>query len=279
MAIEQLRQDRLSAESGEIVFLLTGQASSAAARTTLIANAPSSFMGLPLRSNSSGVQEQDETGSYLGTAVYGTSGGGQSGLQVGDTRILMNSVGGSVHITQSLSTPHSHGIGGGVNIPDFKGAIGVQMPDHSVAGTDILAGAFDFTIVKIVDASTLTTSYIADILALNTPNPHTNQAMFTHTDSDGRTVTLAIGEGLFVGFSNSPRDNGEDELRFEFKGSANLTGITIGDMTGIAKDGWEHLWVHYLADEDASAHKLLQRPFYAYVEQVYEAGDWSDLGL
>ena len=53
----------------------------------------------------------------------------------------------------------------------------------------------------------------------------------------------------------------------------------IGDLTGIAKKGWEYLWVRYEDAVDASAHKWIKKPAFAYVERVYPEGDFGLLGI
>ena len=63
------------------------------------------------------------------------------------------------------------------------------------------------------------------------------------------------------------------------RASPNRTGITVGDITGIAKKGWEYLWVRYEDAEDSTAKTLVKRPVAAYVEKVYESGDFAALGI
>ena len=50
-------------------------------------------------------------------------------------------------------------------------------------------------------------------------------------------------------------------------------------MTGIDKKGWEYLWVRYEDAEDAAANALVKKPTAAYVEKVYEEGDFAGLGI
>ena len=69
------------------------------------------------------------------------------------------------------------------------------------------------------------------------------------------------------------------EISFRFAASPNVTGLTIGEMTGIDKKGWEYLWVRYADAEDATAKALVKLPIAAYVEKVYEEGDFSQLGI
>ena len=281
MAIEELRSEQLSAKTARKSYILTGYASASAARTALLAAAPTTFNGLSLRPTEVSVEEQetvDGSGNrdYIGRAGYGTPGGTRTpspDLDTGNTRISISTAGGSVKITQSLNTEHTYGVA-----EDFNGAIGVT--EQGPQGTTILTGGLDITITKIVDSTDLDISYLNDIVSLTTPNPHTNNATFSHTDTDGRQISLAAGEALFVGMQNTPRGDGTDELRFNFKGSANLTNaLPSAGLGAIAKDGWEHLWLSYEKQEDGVAKKLVQKPISAYVEKVYESGDFSLLGL
>lgn len=274
MAIEQLRADTLSDSRAEIVYVLTDQASTVAAKSLLLSTAPSTFNSLPRQTRQFTVtEEEDEGGVYLGRAVYGTGGGQMADMAVGDTRIIINTVGGTTHISHSLSTEHTYG-----DAEDYGGAIGVDS-EGTPQGTDIFTGGLDITIVKIVDAGDLDTAYLSTLLGLTTPTPTTNAGTFSHTDSDGREVQLAAGEGLFLGFSNSPRGNGEDEVRYQFKGSKNLTDAVPAAFANIAKDGWEHVWLHYAPEVDAVADLLVHKANSAYVEKVYPSGDWGDIDL
>jgi len=278
MAIELLRSETLSSKRAELVYLITEQTSAANAKTLLLSTAPSSHNSLPRRDTEATVSEEEpgESSSdqtYLGRVPYGTGGGQQSDLAVGDTRITISAAGGSIHITQSLETIATYG-----DAEDHEGAIGV---DHegNIAGTEIFNGGFDFTITKIVASNALTSAYLNTLLELCTPEPKTNNETFTHTDSDGRVISLAAGEALFMGFATAPRGNGEDELRLNFKGSANLKDALPNTDWTIAKKGFEHLWVRYRRDVDGAANKLVSKPVSAYVERIYEEGAFSGLAL
>jgi len=67
------------------------------------------------------------------------------------------------------------------------------------------------------------------------------------------------------------------EITHRFSASPNKTGLTIGDITGIEKKGWEYLWVRYADAEDTAAKTLVKKPAAVYVEKVYEEGDFSVL--
>jgi hypothetical protein len=56
-----------------------------------------------------------------------------------------------------------------------------------------------------------------------------------------------------------------------------VTEQTIGDITGIVKNGHEYLWVRY---EDAvSTNELVKKPKFVYVNKVYRDGNFSGLGI
>lgn len=69
------------------------------------------------------------------------------------------------------------------------------------------------------------------------------------------------------------------EISFRFAGSPNRRGPVIGDIGGIGKRGWEYLWVSYPDDEDDDTGSSVKRPAAICVEQVYEYGDSSMLGI
>lgn len=88
---------------------------------------------------------------------------------------------------------------------------------------------------------------------------------------------FAPGEVLFMGASGSQRGQDDWEITFRFAASPNAVGLTVGDIVGIDKKGWEYLWVRYADAEDENT--LVKQPIAAYVEKVYEEGDLSLLGI
>jgi hypothetical protein len=46
-----------------------------------------------------------------------------------------------------------------------------------------------------------------------------------------------------------------------------------------SKKGWEYLWVRYADEEDAGSSTLVKKPVAAYVERVYEEGNFAALGI
>jgi hypothetical protein len=82
---------------------------------------------------------------------------------------------------------------------------------------------------------------------------------------------------LFQGASGSQRGQEDWEITFSFAASPNATDLTVGDITGIEKKGWEYLWVRYADAEDEET--LIKQPVAAYVEQVDEYGNFALLGI
>ena len=185
-------------------------------------------------------------------------------LEEGESSYNFDTGGGSQHITQSLSTIGKYAPTG-KTAPDFKGAIGAT--ENAVEGVDITVPVYTFSETRIFADSAVTNTYKGKLFALT---GKTNNAAFKG---------FAIGECLFLGASGSKRGKGDWEISFRFAASPNKTGLTIGDIAGIAKKGWEYLWVRYEDAVDATAKALVKKPMAVYIEKVYDGGNFADLGI
>lgn len=93
-------------------------------------------------------------------------------------------------------------------------------------------------------------------------------------------MTFAAYECLFNGAQFAdPRPDGAVEFTYSFSGSPNKTNLTVGDISGIAKNGWDYLWVRYADSDDTAAKAIIKKPLAAYVESVYSSGNLGALGL
>jgi hypothetical protein len=186
--------------------------------------------------------------------------------------------GGTQHITQCQA------IGAGATL-DFEkrfpsgatnmsGAIGVD--DSSVAGVDIVVPQLTWTENYDVPDNYVDAAYIKKVAGL------------TGTVNNAAFRTFAIGEVLFMGCSGShewdeEKGHGPWSLSFKFVASPNagagqtMPAITIGNISGITKNGHEYLWVRYESKVDSNA--LLQHPKAVYVNKVYREANFSDLGI
>ena len=183
--------------------------------------------------------------------------------QTGESSYSFDTGGGTQHITQSIATVGKYG--GIFDPPDFKGAVGVT--HDNVEGVDITTPVFNWSETHYLPDSVVTPAYRGALFRLTGT---VNQAPFKG---------CAVGECLFLGASGSKRGQEDWEITFRFAASPNKTGIVINGITVESKKGWEYLWVRYADEEDTDAHELVKRPIAAYVDQVYEYGDFSDLEI
>ena len=244
-------------------YTISGTDSDTSAKAALLAAAGSTYEDLT-RSEVTvepvWVDTVGNNGLWNGTARYVT----EAPPEVGESGFSFDTGGGTQHITQSIITLDDYAPVGKM-APNFKGAVGVT--HDSVEGVDITVPAYTFSETHILADATVTAAYKGKLFRL------------TGTSNNAAFKGLDIGECLFLGASGSKRGNGDWEITFRFACSPNQTGLTIGDITGIDKEGWDYMWVRYADAEDAVAKALVKVPIAVYVEQVYYADDFSDLGI
>jgi len=181
--------------------------------------------------------------------------------EVGESSFSFDTGGGTQHITQSIQTIGSYAPPG-KTAPDFKGAVGVT--HDNVEGVDITVPVYNFSETHYIDDGDVNkAAYFA----------------LTGKTNNAAWKGFAAGEVLFLGASGSKRGSDDWEIAFRFAASPNKTGLTVGDIVGIDKKGWEYMWVRYADAEDATAKAIVKKPVAVYVEKVYEDGDFSTLGI
>jgi hypothetical protein len=204
----------------------------------------------------------DGSDFWEGTARYGLM--SSKPKEVGESSYQFDTGGGSMHITQAREHVASYGAGGATP-PDLGGAIGVT--HDSVEGCDITVPVYNFSETHYFDAEYVTGSYKAALFSL------------TGKTNNGAFKGFAAGEVLFLGASGSQRGDGAWEITFRFAASPNVTGLVIGGISGIAKKGWEYLWVRYTDAEDSDAKCIVKVPASVHVERVYDAANFAGLGI
>ena len=242
-------------------YILSGTPDDLTAKSMLLANTPTLYDGLvrdectlePII-----VDTVSDRGSWKCTVKY-ISPDDVPPEPGAEPLFSFDTGGGTQHVTQSLSTIARYP----PEAPNFKGAIGVT--HESVEGVDITVPVYNFSETHYF--STISPSYRSALFFLT---GKVNNASFKG---------MAAGECLFLGASGSQRGSEKWEINFRFAGSPNRTGIQIGAITGIAKKGWEYLWVRYADEADATAHALVKKPVGVYIERVYEEGNFSSLGI
>ena len=241
--------------SVDLLYVVQGTADDLEAKQALATAAPVLYDGLVRQSWH---VEPIGDGLWDGSVRYG-----QADTDVDHSSFSFDTGGGSQHITQSLATVARYAVDGPA--PDFHGAIGVTL--DSVEGIDITVPTYHFSETHYFAPAVITGAYKATLFGLT---GRVNAAMFRG---------FAIGEVLFLGASGSQRGNDNWEITYRFAASPNVTGLAVGEITGIAKKGWEYLWVRYADAEDDDAKTLVKRPVAAFVEQVYHYGNFAGLGI
>lgn len=198
-----------------------------------------------------------EADVQYGTAERGEPGSVEWSLEIGG--------GGSQHITQSLETIQRYPAGA----RNFHGALLVrgQNGDLQADGIDIDVTRFAWSETHHFEYSQVGIDYLDTLFSLRGKV----------NDADWRIFSK--GEVRFMGVSGSGKGEYTFPLTFQFEASPNATGLTVGDITGVDKEGWQYLWVFYEKDEDLTADGKIIQPAGVYVEKVYEYGDFDALGL
>lgn len=240
----------LQSSGRELVYDIQGTEDETVVQGLLAGSAPSSYLGLQLDSLQA---EPIGGGIWKGYARYSRQ----------EVEYTFDIGGGTQHITQGFGTIASYAPGG-FTPPDFQGAIGVS--EDRVEGADIPGPKYDFSETHIFSAATVTDAYKDSLLALS-------QGCFNNATFRGRDA----GEVLFLGATGTNRGSGQTPITFRFSVSPNRTGMSIADITGIDKLGWDYLWVRYADFEDGTAFHLVKRPIAVYVERVFTPADFSVL--
>ena len=251
----------LSDDSAERRYKIEGTLNELMARTALLWASPVLFAnGTRTLVRQTARVEPDDVDVWNGIVAYGE----QKRPETGDSTYQFDTGGGTQHITHSIKTVGKYAPPG-KTAPDFKGAIGVTL--DNVEGVDITVPVYHFSETHYLAAAMVTGAYKAAVYRL------------TGKMKGGPFRGFAKGEVLFCGAAGSKRGEEDWEVTFKWAASENATDIKIGNITVPSKEGWAYLWVRYRDTDDQAAKELVKEPIGAYVEQVYEYGDFSGLGI
>jgi hypothetical protein len=250
-------------KQAEIPYLVTDCTSEAAALSAGYENTPAKMSGMSRQSIE--IAEHVNATTYKITVRYERTSGSSDSAEKPEPQFSFDTGGGNQHITQSISTVGKYGPGVS---PKLGGAIGFD--GENINGVDIVVPQFSFSETHYVPAATVTDAYMSGIFSC------------TGKTNAGAFRGFAEGEVLFLGASGSRQGADPDddwEISFKFAASPNRNGITVGDIGGISKKGWEYLWVQYAAAVDNGPGLLIKKPIAVYVEKVYESTGFDALGL
>lgn len=169
----------------------------------------------------------------------------------------------SVTVTHALATTAY--TGGGRTAPDFKNGINVGS-DGKVQGIAVDLPRFSFSVTKHWAAADVDQAYQIVVAGL------------AGTVNDDAFFGLPAGSVKFLGARG--RLNGlKFPITYRFEYSANETGLTVGDITGIARKGWQYLDIYRRTIADATAKKKTDVPHSVYVHTVSAEADFDLLDL
>lgn len=262
-------------ESVEVSYYIYGSPDENDAKAVLIANAPATFTGqkgtmVPKKYAASATA--DKLGRFTGTVTYNLYGP----KQTGETVFNFNTTGGTQHISFSKGNVARYPSGTGTgSAPDLGGAINVSSND--VGGTDITIPAFGFSATMYCSSGLVTSSFVNNLYLLT---GKTNSGTWSAT-IDGIGLSFQDGEVLYLGAQGSRRGIGDVEITHNFAFSPNATNLTVVNFTGIAKKGWEFIWVRLNQNSLGTGTNVTINalPQFVYVEKVYDQSAFSVLGL
>ena len=250
--------------SAVLRYLIRGTASDTDAKNALADEAPDIYEGLVRTSREVSPVFVDI--NHSGTCIW--DGAARYGLwqqpATGESEFSFDTGGGTQHITQSLETVNAYAPSG-KTAPDNKQAIG--WTPQGLEGVDITVPVYQFTETHYKDDADVTPSYKGDLFWL------------TGRVNDAAFKGFATGEVIFLGASGSKRSESDWAITYRFAASPNLADLTIGEITGIAKSGWDYLWIRYKDMDDEDAKAQVKVPMAVYVERVYRRGDFSGLAI
>jgi hypothetical protein len=92
---------------------------------------------------------------------------------------------------------------------------------------------------------------------------------------------FAAGTVKFCGANGGKSGKDPDlvEVTFNFEVSPSDTNLAVGDITGIAKGGWDYLWVRCAEKKDDTMKTTVLTPVQVEIDQVMKSFDFSTLGI
>ena len=175
-------------------------------------------------------------------------------------QVAFDTTGGTRHLNRSLETLSKTP----ATATDYGGAIEVD-GEGNVNGVEVTMPTMTLSETHTFADAKVTSDY--------------QKRLFTLTGTVNKATFrgFAAGEVLFLGASGQ-RSGDFWDLTFKFAVSPNRSNVKVSDTVIVAKKrGWDYLWVRF--GEKAVQGDLLKVPIAAYVERVYEDGDFSQLGL
>lgn len=201
--------------------------------------------------------QEGHQGVLLCTVDYGKVGKRET-VETGESEYSFEIGQQSAHVLHSLQTISSYGD----EPEDFKQAIGWN--GERFDGAEINVPTYDWRETHYIPIESVTAAYKAAIF----------QCVANPVNADSFRG-FSPGEVLIRGASGAPRSAEDFALNLAFSASPNVTGLSIGDVTGISKKGWEYLWV--LFEKKQGDKRIIEVPKSVYIEKVYGSSNFTTL--
>jgi hypothetical protein len=176
----------------------------------------------------------------------------------GEYTVSIDTNGGQV--MQTYAYAESKYVATGESAPGMNNAIDVQ--DKKPQGVQRIIPALKITVRAKIKTANITT--VGGVMAY--------ARLISELTGTVNNATafgeFAAGELLFTGASGDIIAE-NPSLQFTFLASKNVTGLTIGSITGITKAGHDYIWFSFKDDKDASTGLLQSKPRAAYVNRIY----------
>jgi len=145
----------------------------------------------------------------------------------------------------------------------------INFDGENINGVDVVTTQFQWSETFWFSPGAVTTAYKQTLSAV------------VGTVNNATFRDFPAGEVLFLGATGTKQGNGWWQITFKFARERNATGIQVGDITGIAKTGWQYMWVRYEdAIDGVGVHKaLIKKAKAVYVETVYTSWDFDGLAI
>lgn len=245
-----------SSATHKLVYKAVGEQDDYTVHAYAIANTPlyvTRPTGILLRNSIS--ITPDGFNQYTVEASYGRP--DKNAIPANSYTFNFDTTGGTVNVKCAKQHINTYPSGG----PNHNGMIGVEK-DGKVNGADIIIPKLRFTLTFKFASGIITIAYMKAL------------ADVTGTVNSVNFLGFAPGELLFMGATGSNGTQTEMEVSFSFEASPNVTGLSRGTVTGIAKKGHEYIWEQPDDDVDGDDNAV-QTVTAVHVERVYDTADWN----
>lgn len=184
-------------------------------------------------------------------------------------RVRYDTTGGTARKTHALEHIESFARSG-ETAPDHNGAINV-VEDGRVEGVDVVIPQFKWTEEHRLSVAVAGWPYSQVLKAIT---GKVNNATFR-----GFSAGQVRFDGATGDFSTANEDANTILLTYQFVQQDDVSSVTVGEITGVEKDGWEYAWTEYAQEDDSTAKRLTSQAIAVHVERVYDSADFSLLLL